>query len=746
MSMLASALRFTALAVTAAALVGAGDALLAAATATEPVPAGALFAAVLGAIGLCVAPAAALGFVQGLLLGSARAALGPGEPRRWLLHQVRDPAADLRLGASLLAMAAPLSGVLVAVYAFARLFAVEMANKRNTALSTALVAAAAAPLCAPLFFPAYLLLRRALRPLPRPRTLWALVALLLASALLVVGAILQVDWRALPFGPPKALLCFFALQALLGWARGRDPLWRAQPAWLRALVAGSVGLLCASSLAFVLTRFGAEPRSRALLAQETALAQVFLRAGRAAFDRDHDGAAGRLGGGDCNDRDPAIYPGAIDAPGDGIDQDCDGADEQVAAPPQAGPVRPAAPASPVAPAAAGRAPQGPPAWDGNWLIITVDTLRADRLRRDLTPSLWALASRGAHFSAAYAQAPNTPRSFPSILTSRFPSQVSFVRASLNFSPVTGKDPTLFTALSAAGYRTIGIFSHFYMEERIGLSRGFDEWKNDEARTLHDSNSDIAAPRITRRVVERIARLGQKEKEARRAGQAPERFALWTHLFDPHSTYMDHPEFPVAGKGTRFLAARYDAEVAFTDKHIGQILEALSQAGLAERTAVLVFADHGESFGEHRLGGQPMYFHGESLYDEVLKVPVVLAVPGIAQRAIDERVMLIDLAPTVLQLAGVPAPEGFRGRSLLPLLVGEELPPRPIYAEMLPCTSWQHLERVLISGDLKLYARFTENVTELYDLREDPTEQRNLSSRKPDEVKSLRQQMSRLLQR
>lgn len=737
--MLASALRFTALAVTAAALVGAGDALLAAATATEPVPAAALFAAVLGAIGLYVAPAAALGFSQGLLLGSAQAALGPGQPRRWLVAQVRDPAADLRLSASLLAVAAPLGGVLVAVYAFARLFAVEMANKRNTALSTALVASVAVPLCAPLFFPAYLLLRRALRPLPPPRTLWALAAFLATGALIFLIAILQVDWRALPFGPPKALSCFFALQALLAWARGRDPLWRAQPGWLRALVAGSVGLLCASSLAFTLTRFGAEPRSRALLAQETALAQVFLRAGRAAFDRDHDGAAGRLGGGDCDDRDPAIYPGAVDTPGDGIDQDCDGADEQAA---------PAAAEAAAAPPAAAAAQRSLPAWDGNWLIITIDTLRADRLRRDLTPNLWALAARGAHFSAAYAQAPNTPRSFPSILTSRFPSQVSFVRPSLNFSPVTGKDPTLFTALSAAGYRTIGVFSHFYMEERLGLSRGFDEWKNDEARTLHDSNSDIAAPRITRRVVERLVRLGQKAQEARRAGQAPERFALWTHLFDPHSTYMDHPEFPVAGKGTRFLSARYDAEVAFTDKHVGLILSALAQAGLAERTAVLVFADHGESFGEHRLGGQPLYFHGESLYDEVLKVPVVIAVPGqaVAQRAIDERVMLIDLAPTVLQLAGVPAPEGFRGRSLLPLLVGEKLPPRPIYAEMLPCTSWQHLERVLISGDLKLYARFTENVTELYDLREDPTEQRNLASRMPDQVKALRQQLSRLLQR
>jgi arylsulfatase A-like enzyme len=210
--------------------------------------------------------------------------------------------------------------------------------------------------------------------------------------------------------------------------------------------------------------------------------------------------------------------------------------------------------------------------------------------------------------------------------------------------------------------------------------------------------------------------------------------------------MDHPEFPV-GKGFKYVQERYDAEVKFTDQHIGKLLDGLRAAGLAENTAVVVFSDHGEAFGEHKLGGEALYFHGEALYNEVLKVPLLIYVPGMTPRVVTERAMLIDMAPTVLELAGVARPGSFRGRSLLAAMRGEATPGPipPAYAEMLPCTAWQKNERVLINTvggeELAIYAKYTDNLTELYSLADDATQQRNVSSKKPEQTRAMQQALA-----
>ena len=314
----------------------------------------------------------------------------------------------------------------------------------------------------------------------------------------------------------------------------------------------------------------------------------------------------------------------------------------------------------------------------------------------------------------------------------------------DFDPAVG--PPFPDAGNLTGFRTIGLFSHFYLDPKTGLGRGFGEYRNDGARNLHDSNSDIAEPRITRLVTARLAALGAEAKE--RPDAPP--FVLWTHLFGPHSTYMDHPEFPV-GKGFKYVKDRYDAEVKFTDQHVGQILEALRAAGLADKTAVVVFSDHGEAFGEHKLGGEPLYFHGESLYNEVLKVPLIVSLPksaaASAPRVVDERVMLIDVAPTVLALAGVAAPASFHGRSLVELMRGDktQTPVPPAYAEMLPCTAWQKNERVIVDTldgtDYALYAKYTDNLTELYNLARDPTQQHNLVHEDPEHARALQKRLA-----
>ena len=183
------------------------------------------------------------------------------------------------------------------------------------------------------------------------------------------------------------------------------------------------------------------------------------------------------------------------------------------------------------------------------------------------------------------------------------------------------------------------------------------------------------------MVAKIKAIGKESKPDRK-------FVLWTHLFGPHSTYMDHPEFPV-GKGFKFIKERYDAEVSFTDVHIGKMLAALAEAGLSEDTAVVVFSDHGEAFGEHKLSGEPLYFHGESLYNEVLKVPLIVSAEKRGSHRGDCRSRATyrsgaDAARSVGRKAPASVPRSIAAA----LLKGDKLPaPLPAIAEMLPCTAW-----------------------------------------------------------
>ena len=722
-------------ALTAAILVAAGDVLLAIQASEVRTPPRALWEALLAAIGLYGAPALGLGLLQALISDSLQAIWGQSVGRR-ARRALADEALDLRVTALVLAGLFVLVCDAAVLYGFLRAAALEMANRRNAALSAALVAAFALPVLALLGVPAYRLARVLGRLLPRPRLLFLGGLSVLAGAAAVALAVASVDWRIIHFGPWKALGCCLLGEVALWALLAR----RVRLARMVGLGAAALALL---ALGYTVRQFGSEPRSRALVGEETAGAKWLLARARGLLDRDGDGYAGRLGGGDCNDHDTRVHPGAEDEPGNGLDEDCDGSDAEVVAvePP------PPPPAAAPPPPRADRAGTKVAAWDQNWLIITIDTLRADHITPEAAPNLAKLAQAGALFTNVYAQAPNTPRSFPSFVTSRFPSEVHFVRQSLNFSPLTGKDPTLFTALQDAGYRTIGLFSHFYLDPKTGLGRGFAEYRNDGARNLHDSNTDIAEPRITKLVTQRLAVLGA---EAKARPEAPP-FVLWTHLFGPHSTYMDHPEFP-AGKGFKYVRERYDAEVKYTDQHVGQILAALAEAGLADKTAVVVFSDHGEAFGEHKLGGESLYFHGEALYNEVLRVPLIIRLPkaGLAEgepRVISERAMLIDMAPTVLALAGVTRPESFHGRSLAGLLRGDKTtdPVPPAYAEMLPCTAWQKNERVIVDTvdglDYALYAKYTDNLTELYNLTQDPTQQRNLVHEDPAHAKALQKRLA-----
>jgi hypothetical protein len=384
------------------------------------------------------------------------------------------------------------------------------------------------------------------------------------------------------------------------------------------------------------------------------------------------------------------------------------------------------------PASAPRPRPGAPGY--NVLLLTIDAVRADRMgfakyRRKITPTMDRLQEASVYFSRAYAQAPNTPRSFPSIVTSQAPSRVKWQKAFANFSPITSANHTWFQDLAAAGLKNIGIFSHFYFTPERGLGQGFAEWDNAGALSLAESNTDIASPRIVPKVVKRLEALSASK----------ERFLLWTYLFEPHSRYMVHPEFPVKLTGVAGLEEKYDYEIAFADKWLAKILAALERTGLDRSTIVVLFGDHGEGFGEHR-----HYFHGQSVYEEMIHVPLIVHVPGLPPRVIDEPVALMDVGPTLLELVGAPSSPKLGGRSLAAAIRGEALPPKPVPAELLPAPSWNHHARAVIDGDWKAIYRVSDGLWELYNLKTDPREKRNLFHVEKERAAALKREVERLM--
>jgi choline-sulfatase len=671
------------------------------------------------AFGLYGAVALVAAFAAALLAVALDAARPPGwGPLR------EDPARDRAVVAGILAgVVATLIAAAVAAAGQQALVGKMQSQKLATIAAGGLVAIGAVP-GAMVALAALPLLRRIARALPRPRTLGATGVLLITigaiAVLAFVAALSRADWRVLDLGPLYALAVAIALgvgHGLFWFASAPGRSLRARlPARLGSALSFAIAIV-----AFVCLMIGARlPEGAPGFAAATDNSwglRLLLGAARRATDHDGDGFSARFGGGDCDDTRADVYPGAEDIPGNGVDENCEGGDAKQAAASAEKPAgdASAAPIAPIAPRADG--------FKGNLLVITIDALRGDRLGvagyerggKSLTPTLDALAHKGAYFRRAWAQAPNTPKSFPVILTGRYPSDIAWDKPGTNYPNLLPSNHTFFETLAAAGLKPIGIFSHFYFTPDRGISRGFAEWSDEGAGTIAESNKDIASPRIVPRVIERL-----KQAAARK-----EHFALWTHLFEPHSSYMTHKEFPTSLSGVPGLMEKYDYEIAFCDMWVKKLIDAVSELGLASNTAIVVIADHGEAWGEHKI-----FFHGQDLFDEQLRVPMIFVVPGQRPQVIDEPVALVDVAPTLIDLFGAPIPANMRGRSLLPIIehgkAGHAAPAHPIFAELLPATAWPHHATMMLDNGKKLIHRISERRWELYDLGSDPGEKKNLA--------------------
>jgi arylsulfatase A-like enzyme len=425
------------------------------------------------------------------------------------------------------------------------------------------------------------------------------------------------------------------------------------------------------------------------------------------------------------------------------------------------------------------APEGiPPGLEDapNVILVGVDTLRADRLScygyASQTPKIDALAGDGVRYTAMTAQASWTKPSFATIFTSLYPSSHT----------ATGKPhrlpqavTTLAEALSASGYHSGGFADNPSISASFGFDQGFADYVYLEPAYLlggSEAASQLALYQLLRRgwamlsgddiyvpnfyqdasVVNQHA-LDWMERNKHT------RFFLFLHYMDPHDPYFEHPyngygharasdQNPDSSLAPEF-SRLYDGEVIYLDDYLGRLFDWLKAEGLYEEALVVLTSDHGEEFHEH--GG---WWHGQTLYQEQIAVPLIIkypagsgdgSSPGLAispSQVVDDLVRSLDIAPTILDVAGVSIPEAMEGRSLwsatdqVPYAISEE----------------DHEGNVLQSirtPDRKLILANSDNprglpAEALFDLNSDPGEQRNLAKTTPDQIAVLRAPLEDLL--
>ncbi|MBV8203240.1 MAG: sulfatase [Acidobacteria bacterium] len=334
----------------------------------------------------------------------------------------------------------------------------------------------------------------------------------------------------------------------------------------------------------------------------------------------------------------------------------------------------------------------------NILLITVDTLRADHLSsygypRRTTPNLDRLAAEGVRFDQTAVQWPKTTPSFASMFTATYSKDNDIVRKV--GIPVSCRFEMLAKVLKRHGYATRAVVSNGALASEFNFDQGFDRYIETWKLTSHAGADPNHAEAVTRLAIGLLDDLAQ-------ASRARRPWFLWVHYIDPHFPYSPPGKWRDRFQGDRFFdrsqkvpisdrakqqmggigreevldghddlafyVARYDAAVAYDDAQIGVLLAAMQRRGLLGRTLTAFTADHGESLGEHAY-----YFdHGRFGFQTCLRVPLILHYPGVIAPRVDRQpVELLDLAPTLLEAAGVGLPGGVwkQGRSLTPRLRG-----------------------------------------------------------------------------
>jgi len=413
----------------------------------------------------------------------------------------------------------------------------------------------------------------------------------------------------------------------------------------------------------------------------------------------------------------------------------------------------------------------------NILLISIDALRADRLGvygndPAVSPRIDDLARRGIVFRQAIAQGNSTLPSVSSFLTSLHPTELGDISG--RAWALDDMRVTLAEALQAAGYRTQAFVANGHLVPNKGFAQGFDGFVSPEPGRPYGldrlrgetivaglacrhglflcKSFDAGYRMLFDRLLVMEDEGGRVNDLARRFIRVhrDEQFFLWLHYMEPHAAYS--PRQPLsrlpASVGpereaflrtwqpsnktlpmvlrqddTAALLSLYDGEIREVDGWVGGIWDEIEARGLADRTLLVLIADHGDEFGDH---GD--YGHGHTVYQELIWVPLVVVGPQVTTpgRVVDTPVPLLDIMPTLLDVAAAPSPDLVRGQSLLAVLQGTDSAPRPIYSES-PARRSSYDQKAVRSGDYKLVYTLEPGRIELYDLRTDPCEQKDLSA-------------------
>lgn len=458
----------------------------------------------------------------------------------------------------------------------------------------------------------------------------------------------------------------------------------------RVIVAGAAALVVGTLLLSV------SPASRQAVAANGSLGREILSGLTALLDPDRDRSAWLIGD-DCHPLDRRANPLATERPGNGYDENCDGSDRAV-------------PRFTVAdPLADLAAPPRLVRRNGSVLIVLIDAAARDRLSlfgasRATTPSLRKFAERGAVFDNFFAASNHTALSMPALLTGLPPSSFhgalkrSFAAVQLS-SAQLGR--SIQRRLSAEGYETRMLAGH----RMGGFTRGFDELEKPR------NKGRTPAGRLTDSLVGALREIETRHEEPA---------LVFAHYMDAH-----HP-YDAASSPTRFGGGsrdRYDAELRYVDDHLSRALSLMDEDGFRD-WLVVVTSDHGEAFGEHRTR-----YHGESLYDEEIRVPLVLRVPGAAPRRVATPASHLDILPTILEWAGLPADPALPGRSLIGLAAAPADPEgrRVVFTEFFR----KGVQVSAHDGRWSFSYNVETDVRELYDRETDPGQRDNLYGSRED---------------
>jgi arylsulfatase A-like enzyme len=415
-----------------------------------------------------------------------------------------------------------------------------------------------------------------------------------------------------------------------------------------------------------------------------------LSGARLMSDRDGDGASALWLGGDCDDADPKAHPGAREAVGE--ERGCDGHKRGAG----------------ISRRGISGAPPPPPAppHAQHLILITLDAVRADAYARHM-PHTQDLSKRATRFTNAYSAGATTYWSLPALLGSKPPSAFQMER---------DQTPALSERLLLESLRDGGLHTALLSNVTIFFVRGLSQGaltRNFDTSAFTRHGEVFGSAHMTQNVLKHIDLWRQGRLRPHK-----DRLALWAHYYDAHDPYFEVPHEP-SGSSDR---ARYEAILRAMDREIAALLQGVEERGLLKHTVIALTADHGDEFGDH--GGR---FHGQTLYDEMTRVPLWIYAPNAPPRLIDTPVSHLDVAPTLLNLLGLPAEGAFWGQDLLSV----DQPPAPsasrarrVFFEVLPDSNYgQHAVGVR-EGRWKLIYSLKTGRLELYDLEVDPQELQN----------------------